>query len=276
MILLAVPDLEEAWFAELTSLLVRRAEDRGLAVVIRQTFGEHRRELDVANGVGMPPSDGLLHVPRALTVADLTRRTQPGPLVLLGEHVDAGPFAHVSIDNHAAAIAATAHLLGSGRRRLAMIGRRPPAPSDAANRRYEGYVDALRERGLGTDPDLVALVDAFSPDEGARAAGTLLKSNVQFDAVLCANDSIALGVLQRLAEASIDVPGEVAVIGIDNITAGRWSVPALSTVAPDRDVLVDRALAVLQRQIDAPASATQPVEQITVPFRVMERASTAR
>lgn len=77
-----------------------------------------------------------------------------------------------------------------------------------------------------------------------------------------------------MASAGVNVPGDVAVIGIDNITAGRWSVPALSTVAPDRDVLVDRALAVLQQQIDAPASATPPVEQITVPFRLVQRGST--
>jgi hypothetical protein len=74
VIVLAVPDLEEPYFAELTALLVRRAEERGLSVIIRQTDSSHAREVDVADGVGMPLNDGLIHIPRALTVADLTRR----------------------------------------------------------------------------------------------------------------------------------------------------------------------------------------------------------
>ncbi|GAA4732468.1 LacI family DNA-binding transcriptional regulator [Isoptericola chiayiensis] len=275
VVLLAVPDLEEPWFAELTSLLVRRAEERGLAVVVRQTFGDHGKEIDVANGVGVPPSDGLLHIPRSLTVADLTRRTRPGPLVLLGEHVDVGPFAHVTIDNHAAAAAATEHVLRGGRRRVAMVGRRSAAPSDAANRRYEGYVDALLDHGIEPDPQLVAAVEAFTPAEGDAALDRLIATGADFDAVVCANDSVALGVLHRLAAAGRRVPDDVAVIGIDDIAAGRWTVPSLSTVAPDRGRLVDRALAVLERQIAAPAAADQPVEQITVPFTVVDRGSTA-
>ncbi|WP_407320259.1 substrate-binding domain-containing protein [Isoptericola halotolerans] len=270
-----MPDLEEPWFAELTSLLVRRAEDLGWAVVVRQTFGDHEKEMDVANGVGVPPSDGLLHIPRSLTVADLTRRTRPGPLVLLGEHVEAGPFAHVTIDNHAAAVAATEHVLRAGRRRVAMVGRRSAAPSDAANRRYEGYVDALLDHGIDPEPALVASVGAYNPAEGDAALGRLVTNDAEFDAIVCVNDSVALGVLHRLAAEGRRVPDDVAVIGIDDIAAGRWTVPSLSTVAPDRDRLVERGLAVLERQIAAPVAADQPVEQVTVPFTVVERGSTA-
>ena len=87
LIALAVPHLEEPYFAELGSRIVRGADDRGLAVLIVQTEGDHGREIDVANGVGLPPIDGLIHIPRSLTVADLTRRTSPRALARLGARI---------------------------------------------------------------------------------------------------------------------------------------------------------------------------------------------
>lgn len=272
-ILFAVPDLEEAYFAELTALVVREAEQHGLSVVIYQTWGDHTREVDAANGVGVPVTDGLLHIPRSLSVADLTRRAAPGPLVLLGEHIDSSPFAHVTIDNHAAAASATDHLLRRGCRRPAMVGPREPA-SDASNRRFEGYRSVLVERGIEVDPRLVAGVHAFTSAEGHRAALALIDSGASFDGVVCSNDSVALGVLAALSSRGVKVPDDVRVIGMDGITMAAFAVPGLSTVEPDKQFMVRRALSLLMQQMSTDPSMDLPVEQVTVPFAVVERAST--
>lgn len=276
VIAFAVPDLEEPYFAELTALLVRRAESRGLSVVIQQTEGVHEREVDVANGVGAPATDGLIHIPRSLTVADLTRRRAPGPLVLLGEHIEASPFAHVTIDNRAAAMAATEHLLGRGCRRLAFVGPHTQEASDATNRRYAGFRDALAAHGVPVEESLIGPVAAFTPAEGLRATRAILDSGVPFDGLVATNDSVALGVLSALHAAGVSVPGDVAVIGMDDVIAARYSVPALTSVAPDKAQLVERALDVLERQLDAHPAADQPVEQVTIGFHVVERESTRR
>lgn len=276
IIALAVPDLEEPYFAELTALLVRRAEARGLSVIIRQTDSSHEREVAVADGVGMPMTDGLIHIPRALTVADLTRRASPGPLVLLGEHILASPFAHVTIDNRAAAVAATNHLLDRGCTRIAMVGRRDNAPSDAANRRFKGYLDALAARRIEVDPRLTGAVSAFTQAEGRRATTLMLEQDVRPDGVVCANDSVAFGAIWALQNRGFRVPEDVAVIGMDDVTAGRYSTPTLTTVSPDKELMVDRALSVLERQINTAASADQPIEQVTIPFRIVGRDSTRR
>ncbi|GAB3815519.1 LacI family DNA-binding transcriptional regulator [Tessaracoccus terricola] len=273
-ILLAVPDLHEPYFAELTALVVRQAEEHGLSVVIFQTWGDLEREVNVVNGVGVPVTDGLLHIPRALGVSDLTRRRSPGPLVLLGEHIVSSPFAHVTIDNAAAAGAATEHLLERGCVRPAMIGPREPA-SDASNRRFAGYRAKLSECGLGFDEALVGGVRAFTPDEGHAAALRLVDSGTQFDGVVCSNDSVALGVMAGLAERGISVPGDVRVIGIDGVSMGAFSVPSLSTVEPDRELMVSSALSLLTRQMATALSGDLPVEQVTVPFTVVPRSSSA-
>ena len=276
VIVLAVPNLEEPYFAELTALLVRRAEARGLSVIIRQTDSSHEREVEVADGIGMPPNDGLLHIPRALTVADLTRRASPGPLVLLGEHIQASPFAHVSIDNRAAGSAATEHLLARGCSRVAMVGQWLTAPSDASNRRYGGYRDALAAHGIDVDPTLVGTVSAFSSAEGVRAMREIMDRGAAFDGVVCANDSVAFGVLSALQERGFRVPEDVAVIGMDDTTHGQFTTPTLTTVAPDKSSMVDQALAVLERQIATPPAADQPIEQVTVEFQIVDRDSTRR
>ena len=276
LVALAVPNLEEPYFAELTSLLVRSADERGLAVLIVQTEGDHAREIAVADGVGLPPTDGLIHIPRSLTVSDLTRRTAPGPLVLLGEHIQASPFTHITIDNRAAARLATEHLLSRGRRRIAFIGRRDSRPSDAVDRRHTGYVEALEAARIPADPAIVAQVTAFTSEEGARATAEMIAAVADLDAIVCANDSIALGALAALDAAGRDVPGDVAVTGIDDIRAARFAVPALTTVAPDHAQLVEAAFTELERQLTAPPGTDLPVRHVTVGTRLVERASTAR
>jgi len=276
LVALAVPHLEEPYFAELGSRLVRGADERGLAVLIVQTEGDHAREVDVANGVGLPPVDGLIHIPRSLTVADLTRRTAPGPLVLLGEHIQVSPFTHITIDNRAAARTATEHLLSVGCRRIAFVGRRDSRPSDAADRRHAGYLEALEAAGVVTDPALTAQVDAFTSDEGERVVAQIMTSVSGIDGIVCSNDSVALGALAALHGAGRRVPEDVAVIGIDDIRAARFAVPALSTIAPDHDQLVDAAFTELERQLTSPPGADLPVRHVTVSARLVRRASTAR
>ncbi|MFP3415997.1 substrate-binding domain-containing protein, partial [Bacillus sp. SIMBA_074] len=83
------------------------------------------------------------------------------------------PFTHITIDNRAAARTATEHLLAIGCRRIAYIGRRDSRPSDAADRRHVGYVEALTAADIPVDPALTAQVDAFTADEGERVAAAM-------------------------------------------------------------------------------------------------------
>ncbi|KQQ83329.1 substrate-binding domain-containing protein [Pseudarthrobacter sp. SL88] len=276
IVALAVPNLEEPYFAELTTLLARGAEKRGLSILIQQTEGDHDREVDVANGVGLPAIDGLIHIPRSLTVGDLTRRTSPGPLVLLGEHIQVSPFTHISIDNRAAADTATEHLASAGCARVAFIGPRDARPSDAADQRYAGYRDAVDRLALAKESHLVVSVDAFTPEEGLRAIRSLKATGAGFDGVVCSNDSVAFGVLAGLNEAGVRVPGDVAVIGIDNVHASQFSVPALSSVAPDDGRIVEAAFSELERQIAAPPGSDTPVRHIVVDSALVVRASSLR
>lgn len=270
LIALTLPALSEPYFAELASGFLAAAADRGLSMVLAESRSDRDREVDIVNGVGLPAVDGLIHVPRALRVADLTRRSAPGPLVLLGEPAPGSPFSHVTIDNEGAGRLATEHLLESGCAQVAMIGVREETPSEAADRRYAGYCSAIAGRGGSVEPALVATVSEFSPEEGERAIGALLAAGHRPDGVVCASDSLALGVLAGLADAG----PRVRVVGIDDIHQGRFTTPTLSSISPDKDALVAESMRLLQAQIQAPPALDPPVEQVVIGTRLVVRAST--
>ena len=119
---LAVPELSLAYFAQLADEVIQAAEKRGLVVLIEQTGGDRNRELEVLRSPRLQLTDGLLFSPLGLSIDDAPLVDIDTPLVLLGERIFHGPADHVTMRNVEAAEAATEHLLGLGRRRIAVLG----------------------------------------------------------------------------------------------------------------------------------------------------------
>ena len=266
MIALAVPDLSQPYFAELASAIVAAAQERMITVMINQTNGLPETERRISDGVGLPAMDGLILSPLALNAADLSDRMDSTPIVLLGEHIGESALPHLTVDNAAAAQAATELLIASGRRRIAAVGAQPTGPNETSELRLTGYRAALRAAGLEEDGRLVRTVVDFRRREGAAAIEGLLADGVDFDAVFAFNDLLALGAMHALAEAGLRVPQDVAVIGFDDIEEGRYSTPPLTTVAPDKAAIGRLALDLLLA--DTPAAG-----ETTVPFSIARRMS---
>lgn len=135
----------------------------------------------------------------------------------------------VSADNIAGGATVARHLLASGRRTAAFVG------ADGQRQfmeRYQGFADAMVANGLprppaftGSDPDRV--------QQGYEAAGKILEHAGRFDAIFAATDLMAIGVINRLGEAGVQVPDDIAVAGFDGVDAGRYCRPALTTIEQD-------------------------------------------
>jgi DNA-binding LacI/PurR family transcriptional regulator len=275
---LAVPELGVPYFAELAQHVVAAAGERGWTVLIDQTEGLRERERLVAAGFRDQIIDGLLFSPLALTAADLAGRHDATPMVLLGERIGGsadGPLVadHVMIDNVAAARDATAHLIAAGHRRIGAIGSQDQASGATARLRLEGYRLALSAAGLPYDPALVAPAARYHRAEGAEGMSRLLRLREPPDAVFCFNDPLALGALRRLWELGLHVPGDIAVAGFDDIEDGRFSVPTLTTIAPDKALLARQAVGLLARRLTDPADPAPP-EEIEVGYQLVVREST--
>jgi len=183
--------------------------------------------------------------------------------------VDEGNIgATVGSDNRAAGRMAGEHLLGLGRRSIAFLGQADEHYPEFADR-YRGLCDALETAGIVPDPQLQR--DAVNLEEmGHAAMRTLILAGAGFDAVFAASDTIAVGAMRALAEAGMAVPGDVAIMGFDDLPAASMTTPPLTTISQDLkragEVLVDT----LAAQIEG-----RDVHGGTLPARLVVRASTA-
>jgi LacI family transcriptional regulator len=151
----------------------------------------------------------------------------------------------VSVDHRAGSRMATAHLIEHRRDRIAFLGGRPD--SLAAAEHLAGHMDALERAGRASEPDLI-MTGEFTYESAYRATVALIESERRFDAVVAPADIMALGCLDALADNGIDVPGNVAVAGFDDIPAAGLRGVGLTTVrafpailgANAVDLLLDR------------------------------------
>ena len=275
VIALALPELDSPYFAELAHHVVQAAAERGWTVLVDET-GQTQdqalraRERSAVGGIREHLIDGVILNPLALDEADVARYGSV-PLVLLGERLGSHSADHVAIDNSGAAAEATRHLLRTGRRRIAVVGSQPPPFGHTARLRLRGYRDALAEAGLRFDPDLVVSASDWRLPAGREAVAPLLALPEPPDAVFALNDLLALGVLRGLADAGVRVPQDVAVVGFDDVEQSRYSVPALTTVAPDKEAIARSAVDRLAARLDAGDAWT--AEEITIGTRLVVRES---
>jgi DNA-binding LacI/PurR family transcriptional regulator len=258
LVSLVVPELDSPYFAELAARIVAGAHSYGWTVLIDQTRGDEEHERRLIHGVRNQLVDGLIFSPWSVPPAELLARTDDIALVLLGEHgledpLDAGRFSRVVIDNVAAAQEATAHLLAGGARRIAAVGLQPHLHNCTAHLRVRGYRAALSAAGIAPDPALEVPVRALHRADGAQAFGTLLDRlaarGEQLDGAFFFTDELALGGVRAAVERGLHVPTDLTVAGFDDIVDGRFSVPTLTTIAPDKQGIADAALRSLADQL---------------------------
>lgn len=187
------------------------------------------------------------------------------PFVLVGEHSNPD-VSTVDADNEGGAALATEHLLKLGRQRIATIT--GPMRNAAAVKRRIGFERALAAAGRAVDPNLV--VESDFTEEGAHAATQRLLG-YEPDAIFAFSDRMALGVLRALEEAGRSVPGDVAVVGFDDLPPARQSRPPLTTVRQHVEEAGTAAIELLLERIDEPGAAPRRVE---LPTSLVVRGST--
>ena len=183
------------------------------------------------------------------------------PAVVIGVRDTGHPT--VVLDNHAGFKALVLHLMQAhGHRRIAMV-QGPPENSDAQER-LAAYLDAHREAGVPADP-LLRVPGEFHQVSGSVAMNELLRRDVPFTALVCANDESAQGALSVAVERGMRVPEDVAITGFDDLLSIYRVGPALTTVNQDIPAQGETALQLLVRRLrgeavpEVTAMPTRPV-----------------
>jgi len=179
------------------------------------------------------------------------------------------PGHFIGSDNVQGMADAVSHLIATGHRHIAFLGdisENCPEYRD----RHQGYLKALSAAGLTADPAL-RLDSQTSEEAGHAAAMRLLDSGQPFDAVVAACDLVAIGALHALRDRGLSVPGDVSVIGFDDIQAASYTNPPLTTVRQDTvaagELLVENLLRLMNDQM---------LDRTIIPAKLVVRGSTRR
>lgn len=279
MITLAVPSLDFSYFSNLAQQFIEVAQERGQTILLHSTSGGREAERTVLEGFKRVLGDGVIFNPLMLEeelFARMERTSQP--TVFIGEHLpETLPQGsdYVRIDNVGAAYEATSHLIAQGRRRLAFIGAIDTAqgkqPHSSGTMRRDGFLAALDAHGLGGDPARIQVVDDWRREDGFGGARELLARHPEVDGIVCGNDDLATGALAMLRRLGRRVPEDVAVIGYDDTPDSPFTIPSLSTIAPDKLTLAVTALDLLAERIQG---YDGPPRTIDTPYSLVVREST--
>ena len=199
-------------------------------------------------------------------IRNLYPRYAPLPTVTIGTPINGTPT--VTVDNRKGMIDTMAHLIEVHHyRRIAFI--RGPEDSPDAEIRYQVYKDMLTRYAIPFDPNLV-VPGLFRFISGMNAIRTLMdERQVEFDAIIGANDHMALGALGELQARGFVVPYDVAVTGFDNIHQTRNIVPPITTVGQPLFQLGEKAVHILLARI----AGEEVPEQTILPTELVVRRS---
>ncbi|WP_213454892.1 LacI family DNA-binding transcriptional regulator [Rhizomonospora bruguierae] len=269
-----VHDVSDPYFAEITRGLQRVATEHGRLVIICNSYREPDRELEyvellraqqvaaiVLAGSGYHDSAFTRNLDNKLRVYEHTG----GRVAVIGRHEHAG---HAVVPaNEMGGYLLGEELYRLGHRRIGVIA--GPRALTTTTDRLAGLRRAAREHGRALPSRRVAYAE-FDRDSGAAAAADLLAAEPGLTAIAALNDSMAIGALALLRSRGVAVPGEVSVLGFDDMPVARDVTPALTTI---RLPLAEMGARAMTLALTSSTAGEPLVEQ--VPAELIRRASAA-
>jgi LacI family transcriptional regulator len=245
----------------------REARRRGHAVLITSARGEQDDTAACLRALIERRVDGIVAAaPRLEHDRTLARLLGAVPTVSI-HHVPGGGVSLVGSDHRATGRLAASHLVRLGHRRVATIT--GPPDRRVVSSRVHGYREALAEAGVPFDPRLVEAAD-WTPEGGYQATLRVLERAPDVTALFAQSDLMAMGALSALHRLGRAVPGDVAVVGCDDLPVVMHTVPPLTTVHVPFMETGAEAVSLLLKQIEAGGARPQ---RVLLPVRLVVRES---
>jgi LacI family transcriptional regulator len=269
LLALAVADIGNPVYVEMMRAIEEVSKRAGYQLLVHTTGADPGDEIALVRGLARRYVDGLILSPLRVTYGHLSAMDDsPVPVVVVGHLPDDAPFDNVRADSPTGVGLAVAHLAGIGRQRIAFVnGALDTRPGTT---RLAAYRAALDTVGLPYADELVEVGD-FHYEQGREATARLL-SRTRPDAILCANDLIAVGALHELLARGLRVPEDIALVGMDDTTLAQMSFPQISSVSLGA---AQRGRLAAELLLGRLADASLPHRRETVAPTLVVRASSA-
>ncbi|MFD5213755.1 LacI family DNA-binding transcriptional regulator [Microbacterium sp. NPDC058345] len=276
-----VPELVDPFFGYMVRGLERAAQASGRLAIIATTGSKPETALTLIDRMQERRVDAVIVVSGGSDDAAYRRQlahradalAAMGSRLVLCAHPPLGiPSAarSVAYDNEGGAYAVTEHLIANGHRRIALVGGEADRPTIALRR--EGYLRALRSRGIDVDESLIR-AEGFGHDAGYATTRSLLDDGLGVTAIFAVNDTIAAGAYDALDDAGIRIPLDVSVVAYDDTPLAASLSPKLTTVHVPLEQLGREAL---RAAFDEPdAFSRTPEDGLTLGVHLVHRDSVA-
>ena len=205
----------------------------------------------------------------------------PVPVVAISAHSVLPNVTNIVLDHHSAVEQALKHLYELGHRRIAFM--RGPRAIPDSDFRWEGIQQVASEMDLRIEPAHVTRIDAagwsmktgyhpMAPEIGYKPMQALLEKSRDFTAIFCFNDIAAIGAIRALTDAGLSVPGDVSVVGFDDILSAAYYTPSLTTVRQPLLEMGKRGAEILLDRI-ANREKEYPAELVVAPELVIREST---
>lgn len=264
-----VSDLSNGFYAELATGVGRRARAEGYTMMLIDDAGVPADELEAARILVASRVAGVILTPvSAETSAFLLK--QRVPVVEVDRYFGESGTDRVLVDNRAAAVTTTEHLLSLGHRRIAVL--LDETEWTTGRDRRSGHLEAMRAAGVEVDPDLIVNA-GWDAEQARQVARGILSREDRPTAVFAANNLLAEGVWRAAADLGLRIPDDLSVVAFDDAVWMSMVEPGLTAVTQDASQLGEQAVEVLVDRIANPERADR---EVTLPAGFVRRGSTAR
>ncbi len=263
-----VTTIADLFAAGVVSGIETIAGDHGYSVFLANSNADPDREMRVVRTFEERRVDGIIVTASRVGALHLDLLSRMNVPIVLLNNQHPSEFAHsVMIENLSASYEATTHLVVFGHRRIAYIGDRNGRQSDTE--RFGGYRQALDAANLPFQPEYV-LYGIGTPESGRDAMSAFLKLSEPPTAVFCYDDMTALGAIRQIHSAGLRVPGDVSVVGFDDLSIVQFTEPPLTTI---RQPMSDMGRLAMEAMLDL-LGGSGATHEIKVRGELIVRAST--
>lgn len=247
-----VPDLTDYFFAELLKGIEKKATQAGYSVLLfHSDHSKEKEKQGLQLMISRSVSGMILATPYLLDDEIFTQIKHNMPIILVDGTKKQRKEGNIYVDEYSGMKEAVYYLHEQGHERIAFL--KEDKEYYQLEHRTKAYQDAMTE--LGLYDETLMMETSLSVEGGYEGMKKLLASSLQFTAVLCTNDHLAIGAYRAIFQAGLAIPHDISIVGFDDIDISAYLSPALTTVSQPIHQLGEQAAQCLINKIQQPEDA---------------------